>query len=124
MLADSIAFKARYRIVLASWLCLLVIAFAVEAKTAWFGPVRGIGSEVRAAKAQPADLPRIIEHGVVVPVSLHPVVPIANMAALLPERLTARILRPQSTPLSCLPAVSGSACFSPQFFFRPPPDLS
>lgn len=49
------------RLLLASSLCLLALAFAVEAKIAWFGPAVGPGSELRAAKALPSDLLRIVE---------------------------------------------------------------
>lgn len=52
---------------LALGLCLLAFLFAIEAKTAWYGPAVGFGSSVRAAKAQPEATPRVVEHGVPVP---------------------------------------------------------
>jgi hypothetical protein len=51
------------RLLLACSLCLLAMAFAVEAKIAWYGPVSGPGSEVRAAKALPSDVPQVADSG-------------------------------------------------------------
>lgn len=51
------------RLALACSLCLLSIAFAMEAKIAWYGPLSGPGSEVRAAKAMPADVTSVIVRG-------------------------------------------------------------
>jgi hypothetical protein len=121
MLADSAATQARYRRTLVFWLCLLAVAFAVEAKTAWYGPMQGPGCAVRAAKALPADLPRVVEHGVAAPDPAHPPVSITVLAALKPERSAARILSPSNALLPSCASVVRSACFSPHFFFRPPP---
>jgi hypothetical protein len=117
----STAFSAKSRIALALGLCLLSVAFAVEAKTAWFGPASGPGSEVAAAKAWPADLPRVIEHGVTIPQAVPTLISFALMAALSSLRSYGNILSPrrESAPG---PANSSPAAFlSPQFFFRPPP---
>ena len=51
------------RLLFAGILCLLATAFAVEAKIAWYGPFTGPGSEVRAAKALPSDVPSVTDYG-------------------------------------------------------------
>lgn len=51
------------QLLLACSLCLLAMAFAVEAKIAWYGPLTGPGSEVRAAKALPSEASRLAEPG-------------------------------------------------------------
>lgn len=64
MLGSSAASLPLRRAPLAFGLCLLAILFAIEAKTAWYGPTVGLGSDIRAAKALPEGMPRLVEHGV------------------------------------------------------------
>src|SRR5579863_8253090 len=82
-------FAASYfyrRAPLAFGLCLLAFLFALEAKTAWYGPAAGFGGSVRAAKAQPATSPEVVDHGVPTPDPAHPnatFVALPSMAAEL-----------------------------------------
>lgn len=117
----SAASPAFRRTPLAIGLCLLAIVFAIEAKTAWFGPAAGPGSAVRAAKALPEGLPRLVDHGLPLQDPAHPhlhfSVPPASTAILLPRVKTSvdgEIL------FGHLPFFS-AAYFSPSDFFRPPP---
>lgn len=110
-----------WRTALTCMLCLLAFAFAVEAKTAWYGPVSGPGSTVRASKAMPTDAPRVIDHGIPVPDPIHPQIPFLLLAALSILSLAAEapVGREGAHPRV---RVSFKA-FSPQLFFRPPPIL-
>jgi len=106
---------------LALGLCLLAILFALEAKTAWYGPAAGPGSDIRAAKALPVGSPELVEHGLPAPDPAHPH---ASFAALPDSVLTpflwagvpaiSEILRGQRPIFS-------PAHLSPALFFRPPP---
>lgn len=119
MFGKLAALMTKLRVTLACGLCLLAVVFAVEAKTAWFGPMTGPGSAVRAAKALPADMPRVIEHGVPAPDLVHPAIPfalIATLAAAWPFVAPARN-EVRRTDLT----VSLAAYFFPLIFFRPPP---
>jgi hypothetical protein len=82
----------------------------------------GPGSDVRAAKALPADMPRVIEHGIPVPDPVHPNIPFAVVATLLTEWQADVPLR--DTVLRSPSPVSLAAYFFPSIFFRPPPALS
>jgi len=106
---------------LALGLCLLAFLFAIEAKTAGYGPAVGVGSSVRAAKAQPVATPKVVEHGVL---ALDPAHPHAVFS----------LLRPTSVALSARFPVQSSGeillthfpydlapGFSYSSFFRPPP---
>ena len=118
----SAASKVLWRAALAGCLCLLAFLFAVEAKTAWYGPVAGLGSNVRAAKAMPADTPRVIEHGIPVPDPIHPQVAFVLLPALallwpsakLPRRTEVSHARLRGFLLSI---------YSPHLSLRPPPAL-
>jgi hypothetical protein len=112
------------RTLFACGLCLLAVVFAVEAKTAWFGPAFGPGSDVRAAKALPADMPRIIAHGVPVPDPIHPQTPFADLAAhqACAQQRATRAVRDALVGVHLSPG--GAAWFSPAVLFRPPPVLS
>jgi len=108
---------------LAFGLCLLAFLFAIEAKTAWYGPAAGFGGSVRAAKAQPVTSPEVVEHGVPAPDPARPHVAFA----LLPEITTAMFAGfPARAPGKVLPGqhlrflVAG---FSFASLFRPPPAL-
>jgi hypothetical protein len=124
MRVKRVAFGASSRRTFALGLCLLAVVFAVEAKTAWFGPASGPGSEVRAAKAWPADLPRVIEHGVPVPKAVPPLISFALLAALSPRRSAGNTLSPRRESAPGLASPSLAAFLSPQFFFRPPPVIA
>jgi len=102
-------------------LCFLAFSFAMEAKMAWYGPVEGPGSSVRAAKAMPADTPELVFHGVPTPDPLHPQFPAVLLAEL------AAVLLMGTAAFERLGAARGHATvpathhFYPGVFFRPPP---
>jgi hypothetical protein len=111
----------RRRTPLALGLCLLAFLFAIEAKTAWYGPAVGFGSSVRAAKAQPVATPKVVVHGVPSPDPAHPH---ASFAALPPIAVALSLcfsVHARSevflSHLSQFPA----AGFSYSSLFRPPP---
>ncbi|HTW62225.1 MAG TPA: hypothetical protein VMD55_10500 [Terracidiphilus sp.] len=119
MVVNPAAFRSTRRITFALGLCLLALVFAVEAKTAWYGPAKGPEFDVRAAKARPADLPQVIDHGVPVPNPVPPLLSFAVLAVLKTGPFAGQI-RPspdQVSPAGGLPA----ARLSPQLYFRPPP---
>ncbi|HVU47125.1 MAG TPA: hypothetical protein VHD85_13425 [Terracidiphilus sp.] len=111
-----------WRAALSCGLCLLAFLFAVEAKTAWYGPVTALGSSVQASKAMPADTPRVINHGIPVPDPIHPQIAFALLPALT--------LIWNSTDRPRLPRASRTrlrtvlAVLPPHLFLRPPPALS
>lgn len=114
----------RRRTPLALGLCLLAFLFAIEAKTAWYGPPVGFGSNVRAAKAQPVAAPEVVEHGVAAPDPAHPhtsfaVLPLISVAL---SSLCLSVQARSEILISRLPqyAVAG---FSFSNRFRPPPAL-
>jgi hypothetical protein len=109
------------RILLACGLCLLAILFAVEAKTAWFGPVVGPGSAVRAAKALPADMPKLIEQGILVADPVHPQIPFALLTVAMIVLETNALIRAFRDVRRDYPSAFSAPCFSPHLFFRPPP---
>lgn len=116
--AASLSFR---RVPLAFGLCLLAFFFAVEAKTAWYGPVAGEGSNIRAAKALPVVTPEVVEHGVPTPDPAHPRLAFAALPAVAPtwhsgarEPLGGGIVR------NHFPLVT-AVYFSPSNFYRPPP---
>lgn len=116
--ADRLLFR---RAPLAIALCLLAFLFAIEAKTAMFGPENGPGSDIRAAKAQPAAAPELLKHRILLPDSLHPH---ADIAALPPATTVAPQVAHFSLPKRVLRnqfALFTAAFLSPQHFFRPPP---
>ena len=70
---------------LALGLCLLAVLFALEAKTAWYGPTNGPSSGIQSQKARPADLPAVVSHGVstLAPVTVpHALILLAPAAAI------------------------------------------
>jgi hypothetical protein len=95
--------------------------FALEAKTAWYGPVCGPGSDVRAAKARPAGTPELVDHGVPSPDPEHPTAAFTALAAnamfLLPPLNAPVFGEIESDRLPFFPV----AQLSPSIFFRPPP---
>jgi hypothetical protein len=122
MLGLSAASLFRRRTPLALGLCLLAFLFAIEAKTAWYGPAVGLGSSVRAAKAQPAATPRVVEHGTPTPDPAHPR---ASFAAL--PHITVALsslcfsLQARSEVLLSHFSRFSAAGFSFSSLFRPPP---
>jgi hypothetical protein len=119
MYADPAPFRATRRVTLALGLCLLAVIFALEAKTAWYGPANGPGIDVRAAKARPADLPQVIDDGVPVPISVPPLLSFAVLAVLKTGRFAGKTHSAEDglLPIGALPADR----LSPQFYLRPPP---
>lgn len=115
--AASLAFR---RTPLAIGLCLLAFLFAVEAKTARYGPVVGTGSDVRAAKALPADSTKLVEQGVTAPDPTYFRIAFAALAAAC---LLAAVVPAASNLFSNRPPVFAAASFSPPAFVRPPPAL-
>ncbi len=116
--AASLSFR---RVPLAFGLCLLAFFFAVEAKTAWYGPVAGEGSNIRAAKALPVVTPKVVEHGVPTPDPAHPHLAFAALPAVAPVWVAgARAPLGGGIVRNHLPLVT-AAYFSPYNFFRPPP---
>jgi hypothetical protein len=106
---------------LALGLCLLAFLFAVEAKTAWYGPVVGPGSAVRAAKAWPAASPQVVKHGVRALDPSHPgiqfVAILATAAACLAGIKLARADKISNVHRPLISATYPST----NLFFRPPP---
>lgn len=106
---------------LASVLCLLAVLFALEAKTAWYGPANGPGSEIRSQKARPADLPALVAHGD--SLQAQSSLPMALvLLAFFPVVvwMEGDFLRGIDLDFSPIP-VSAASYFSASLFFRPPP---
>jgi hypothetical protein len=102
-------------------LCFLAFSFAMEAKMAWYGPAEGPGSDVRAAKAMPADTPELVFHGVPAPDPLYPQFPailMVEFAFVLLAGIAAFARRRTLGDHSPVPATHH---FYPGVFFRPPP---
>jgi uncharacterized membrane protein YjgN (DUF898 family) len=116
--AASLSFR---RASLALGLCLLAFLFAVEAKAARYGPVVGPGSDVRAAKALPADSPKLVERGVTAPGSTYLRIAFAALAAVTAACLLNPLASAASDLFSNRPPVFEAASFSPPAFVRPPP---
>ena len=105
-------------------LCLLAALFALEAKTACYGPFNRSEKNLRSEKALPADLPALVSSGVpslvrtalpltIVFVSLAPII-VRIDADFLPRM----VVECNRIPVSALPY------FSSGLFFRPPPASS
>lgn len=110
------------RATLAIALGLLAILFAVEAKTAWYGPF-GTGGDVQAAKALPADTLKIGPHKTAAPNPLDfhsllfPVFAFITFCAFV-------IYDPSQSPvLRRRTSLFNPALLSPLLLFRPPPAL-
>jgi hypothetical protein len=101
-------------------LCVLAIAFALEAKTAWYGPTQGPGSAVRSAKALLIDTPRLVNHGIPAPDPIHPELAVAFVALLFALPILADSLPRRANTLA-LGRISAARFLSPPAFFRPPP---
>lgn len=117
------AFLPPRRAPLALGLCLLAILFALEAKTAWYGPAVGRGSDIRAAKALPAGLLKLVEHGVPAADPAHPSIAFVYLPASTAAWFAfTRIHSGDAILRHHLPFFS-AAHFSPSAFFRPPPAI-
>ena len=123
MSGSSAASLSVRRTSLALGFCLLAFLFAVEAKTARYGPVAGPGSDVRAAKALPADSPKPVEQGVSAPDPTHLRVGFAALAAIMAARLLGTLVPGTSDLFSNCPPDFLSVSFSPPAYVRPPPAL-
>jgi hypothetical protein len=113
----------RRRTPLALGLCLLAFLFAIEAKTAWYGPAVGFGSSVRAAKAQPVATPKVVEHGVPAPDPAHPHVPFAALPPIAVALSLCFSVQARSAVLLGHISQFAAAGFSYSNLFRPPPAL-
>jgi hypothetical protein len=108
---------------LALGLCLLAVLFALEAKTAWYGPTNGPRGDIQSQKALPPDLPSMVSHGVsALPTATFALalIFIASVAAI--AWTNADFLRGVDVDCNHIP-VSAAPYFSPGLFFRPPPAL-
>ena len=121
MLGSSAAFLPLRRAPLAFGLCLLAILFAIEAKTAWYGPTVGLGSDIRAAKALPEGMPRLVEHGVSVLGLAHARVAFAYLLAGAGTWFSLTTIPSGSAILRDHLPFFFAAYFFPFLFFRPPP---
>lgn len=121
MLRNSSLSPGFARILLASCLCLLAFAFAIEAKTAWYQPAQGPAMDISAAKAMPADSP--VSHAIRAQLA-HSIPPqsailwLVVFSAVLIFAAGARqteILARRPKAVRCQPH------FSALLFYRPPP---
>ena len=121
MSRNSTASSALSRILLAAMLCLLAMAFAMEAKMAWYRPAGGRYRDVSGAKALPINNPRLVSHGVPAPDPVHP----EMLAAVLPCLIMLCPVffdrRSRLAGLRTGSRVSAADYFSPPIFLRPPP---
>lgn len=119
----SLASPHLRRNTLALGLCLLAVLFALEAKTAWYGPANGPSGDIQSQKARPADLPAVVSHGVS---ALSPVtfpLALAFLASVTAiTRRNVNFLSGVDASFNHIP-VSAAPYFSPSLFFRPPPAL-
>jgi hypothetical protein len=106
---------------LALGLCLLAFLFAIEAKTAWYGPAAGFGGNIRAAKAQPMTSPEVVEHGVPKPDPTHPNAAFVFLAFAAISMFAGLLARAQGEALPCRHLCPLHAGFSYSNLFRPPP---
>lgn len=106
---------------LALGLCLLAVLFALEAKTAWYGPINGPGRDIQSQKALPADAPAVVSHGVsTLPSATFPLALVFIASVAVIAWTNADFLRGVDIDCNRIP-VSAAPYFSPGLFFRPPP---
>ena len=105
---------------LAIGLCLLAFLFAVEAKTAWYGPEHGIGSDVRAAKAMPALSPELVDHGTSSPGRAHTHISLASLSPNAALWLLGTYARTRVVLRTRFAFFMADYWF-PSLLFRPPP---
>jgi len=107
------------RNMLALGLCLLAVLFALEAKTAWYGPTSRPNDDIQSQKARPVDLPAVVSHGYsTLPPFTLALVFLASVAAI--AWTDANFLPGVEVDFNHIP-VSAASYFSPGLFFRPPP---
>jgi hypothetical protein len=101
-------------------LSLLAVVFAMEAKLSMYGPEKNPASEVRASKANPAEVPAVVSHGI------REVDPVSKQFAF--ELLVAfsAVLLVKVTFLAQAAASTRVSAASPVYFpsalsFHPPP---
>jgi hypothetical protein len=93
----------------------------MEAKMAWYGPKSETTLEISAAKALPADFPRLVDHGTLAAL---PVVPVSQLVwvAIFVTMATAVSMVAAARQLARIPiSIRSRSHFSPLLFFRPPP---
>lgn len=109
--------------ILVGVLCLLAFFFAVEAKLALYVPMNGTGCDIRAAKACPADTPRVVAHGISSPDSAHRLSSFALQFACA-EAFTNQTIRLRGRDFEDNPQQAQLvASSSNNVFVRPPPTL-
>ena len=123
MSRNSSASSAFSRILLAAMLCLLALAFAMEAKMAWYRPAAGTYRDISGAKALPINHPRLVSHGVPTPDPVHPEVATAILVCLIALWPVFFDPRSRLAALRTGSRVSAADFFSPPIFRRPPPAL-
>lgn len=127
MLRNSSSLPVLGRVLLAFSLCVLTVAFALEAKTAWYSPSWAFGSDISSAKAMPADTPASAMQRIHVDHSVPTGPELEWLAAFSAILMTATSVMAaagasETRKLAWNPfAVSSRPHFSPVLFFRPPP---
>lgn len=121
MLRNSSASPALSRLLLATMLCLLALAFAMEAKVAWFHPMGGRCSDIQSAKALPIPNPKVVTHGLPAPDRAYPELAVVLINCLAIFRPVLSDSGSQLIPLHSGSRVSSADFFSPPNFRRPPP---
>ncbi len=93
----------------------------MEAKMAGYGPAEGHGSNMRAAKAMPADNPELVAHGVPAPDPLQPQFPFVVLAELAVVLLAGSVTFERRWTARDRAFAQAARLFYPGIFFRPPP---
>jgi hypothetical protein len=106
---------------LACCLCLLVLAFAMEAKLARYSRQGGRRSDVAAAKACTAEFPEVESHGDPALDPSHPQIPFKILSTSPSARFLSADALMRSDIEYYRDAVSTAAYFSQDLFSRPPP---
>jgi len=121
MLRNSSASPAMSRLLLAAMLSLLALAFAMEAKVAWFQPMGGRCSDIQSAKALPISNPKLVTHGLPAPDRACAELAVVLISCLAIFRPVLSETRFQLVPVRSGSRVSAADFFSPPLFLRPPP---
>jgi hypothetical protein len=110
------------RLIFALGLCILAFSFAMEAKLAWYGSEDGPVLSVSAAKALPADIPSLVQHGASSSAPNSPIIPFFFFLLFVATHLFANL--PQQLRRAYFHRLPAFAfCFSPQMYLRPPPAI-
>lgn len=107
--------------ILALGLCLMAFFFAMEAKTAWYGPAARPVTEVRASKALPDDAPKVVQHGIPASDPDFPQIPSAVLLAFATSCMAAAEVMLRRGAVFMYVPVSNTPCLTPNILFRPPP---